>query len=73
MSSVEGTKITLNPVLIEISVTPIFVEDFRLGGYTIYFKEFPDIISQGETQEEALENIKNTVFDVFKYKNTLPE
>lgn len=73
MSSVEGTKITLNPVLIEISVTPIFVEDFRLGGYTVYFKEFPDIISQGETQEEALENIKNTVFDVFKYKNTQPE
>ena len=73
MSSIESTKITWNPVLIEISVTPIFVKDFRSGGYTVYFKEFPNIASEGETQEEALENIKNTVFDVFKYKNTLPE
>jgi predicted RNase H-like HicB family nuclease len=73
MSSIEGTKTTWNPVLVEISLTPIFVEDFRLGGYTVYFKEFPDIISEGETQDEALKNIKNTVFDVFKYKNTLPD
>jgi predicted RNase H-like HicB family nuclease len=63
----------MNTVLITIPVTPIYVEDLKIGGFTVYFKEFPDIVSQGETQEEALENIKNTVFDVFKYKNTQPE
>ena len=73
MSSIESTKITWNPVLVEIPLTPIFVEDLKVGGFTVYFKEFPDIISQGETQKEALENIKNTVYDVFKYKNLLPE
>lgn len=63
----------MNTVLIEIPVTPIYVEDKNLGGYTIYFKEFPNIISEGESKEEALEKLTNTVFDVFKYKNTLPE
>ena len=63
----------MNTVLITIPVTPIYVEDLKIGGFTVYFKEFPDIVSQGETQEEALENIKNTVFDVFTYKNTQPE
>ncbi len=73
MSSIEGTKTTWNPVLVEVSLTPIFIEDFRLGGYSVYFKEFPDIISQGETQEKALQNIKNAVFDVFKHKNNESE
>jgi hypothetical protein len=59
-------------VLITIPVTPIYVEDEKIGGYTIFFKEFPDIISQGETKEDALDNIIRTVHDVFKYKNTLP-
>lgn len=71
--SIESIKITCSPVLVEIPLTPIFVEDSNLGGYTVYFKEFPDIISEGETQEEALQNIKNTVYDVFKYKNLQPE
>jgi len=73
MSSIKSIKIEMNPINIEIPVTPILVEDKVIGGFTVYFKEFPDIISQGETQSEALQNIENTVFDVFKYKNTLPE
>ena len=60
-------------VLITIPVTPIYVEDEKIGGYTIFFKEFPDIMSQGETKEDALDNIIRTVHDVFKYKNTQPE
>jgi hypothetical protein len=57
-------------VLITIPVTPIYVEDEKIGGYTVFFKEFPNIISEGETKEDALDNITRTVHDVFKYKNT---
>jgi hypothetical protein len=73
MSSIKSIKTVMNPIKIEIPVTPILVEDKNVGGFTVYFKEFPDIISEGETIEEALQNIINTTFDVFKYKNTLPE
>ena len=57
-------------VFITIPVTPIYVEDEKIGGYTVFFKEFPNIISEGETKEDALDNIIKTVHDVFKYKNT---
>jgi predicted RNase H-like HicB family nuclease len=60
-------------VLITIPVTPIYVEDKNIGGYTIFFKELSDIVAEGETKEEALQNLENTVHDVFKYKNTQPE
>ena len=61
----------MSTVLITLPVTPIYVEDEKIGGYTVFFKEFPNIISEGETKEDALDNIIRTVHDVFKYKNTL--
>ena len=58
-------------VLITIPVTPIYVEDPNLGGFTIFFKELPNIVSEGETKEKALDNLQKTMHDVFSYKNTL--
>jgi predicted RNase H-like HicB family nuclease len=60
----------MSTVLITLPVTPIYVEDEKIGGYTVFFKEFPNIISEGETKEDALDNIIKTVHDVFKYKKT---
>jgi predicted RNase H-like HicB family nuclease len=73
MSSIRSIKTEMNPIKIEIPVTPILVEDLNVGGFTSYFKEFPEICSQGENMTLALRNLTNTVFDVFKHKNTLPE
>ena len=56
--------------MLTIPVTPIYVEDPQ-GGFTIFFKEFPNVISEGETEEEALDNLQRTMHDVFSYKNTL--
>ena len=56
--------------MLTIPVTPIYVEDPK-GGFTIFFKEFPNVISEGETKEEALDNLQRTMHDVFSYKNTL--
>jgi predicted RNase H-like HicB family nuclease len=47
--------------------TEVYIEDEKLGGYTVYFEDFPNIVSQGETFEEAEQNLWNTLFDVLKY------
>jgi predicted RNase H-like HicB family nuclease len=45
----------------------IYVEDTEAGGYTTFFSEFPEIISEGETVEEAQKNLWNTLFDVLTH------
>ncbi len=49
-------------------LTLILVKD-KSGGYTSFFKQFSNIISQGETEKEAIDNLIKTVYDVFLYKN----
>ncbi len=36
----------------------VVLEKQEEGGYTVYIPSLPGCISQGETKEEALENIK---------------
>ena len=57
--------------MLTIPVTPIYVEDPK-GGFTIFFKEFPNVISEGETKEEALDSLQRTMHDIYSYKSTLP-
>jgi len=45
----------------------IYVKDLKIGGYTGFFKDFPNIITQGETIKETQQNLWNTVYDVLKY------
>jgi hypothetical protein len=45
----------------------IYVEDPKMGGYTGFFKDFPAIVTQGETIKEAQERLWNTTFDTLKY------
>jgi len=44
----------------------IYVLDEKQGGYTAFFKDFQNIIAQGETLDEAQLNLWNTVYDVLK-------
>ncbi len=39
----------------------IVLEKQEEGGYTVYVPELPGCISQGETQKEALDNIKEAM------------
>lgn len=39
----------------------VVLEPAEEGGYTVYCIELPAAISQGETKEEALENIKEAI------------
>jgi len=60
-----------------LPLTLILVEDPKIGGYTAFFKQFPNIIAEGDTDEEATSNLMNTVHDVFdhlaKEESTIPE
>jgi predicted RNase H-like HicB family nuclease len=55
------------------SLVAILVEDPTLGGYTAFFKQFPNIISEGETEDEAIQNLLNAIHDVFSYQSQQPE
>ncbi len=39
----------------------VVLEPQEEGGYTIYVPSLPGCVSQGETAEEALENIKEAI------------
>jgi hypothetical protein len=44
----------------------IYVWDEKLGGYTAFFLDFSNIVTQGETIDEAQKNLWNTVYDILK-------
>lgn len=45
----------------------IFITSKKEGGYTAYFRDFPNIVTQGETVKEARKKLWNTVYDMLKY------
>jgi predicted RNase H-like HicB family nuclease len=45
-------------------MTIIIIEDEVMGGFTSYLKEAPNVIAQGDTLDEARENLAKTMYDV---------
>ena len=43
----------------------ILVED-KLGGYTGFLKELPDVVTEGETIDETQNNLADAVYAVIK-------
>jgi len=39
----------------------IILEPQAEGGYTVFVPELPDVISEGDTKEEAIANIKDAI------------
>jgi len=54
--------------IVNINMTVIMVEDPKVGGFTAFFKQLPNIVAEGENSDEALNNLLNAVNDVFSYK-----
>jgi len=46
----------------------IYVEDPKIGGYTAFFKNFPNIITEGNTRKKARKNLWNALYDILKDK-----
>jgi hypothetical protein len=57
--------------LLKFSLKVIMVEDPKIGGYTAFFKQFPDIIAEGCSEDEVMNNLMNTVHDVFDYQSQI--
>jgi len=57
--------------LSEWTLTLVMVQDPKIGGFTAFFKQFPDIITEGETEGDAVTNLMNTIHDVFKYQSEI--
>lgn len=39
-------------------LTPVYKLDNDSGGYSIYFKEHPNVVSQGSNKKQALQNLE---------------
>ena len=53
----------------KIPLTIIMVKGQKTGGYTAFFKQFPEIIAEGPNNNKAIQNLMNAVYDVFKYRS----
>lgn len=51
-----------------ISLTAILVRDHKTGGYTSFFAQFPNIIAEGDNEEQAEENLFRLVKTVFEHQ-----
>ncbi len=52
----------------------VMVKDPKIGGFTGHLAQFPNIITEGETEDDTLENIMNAFHDIMKHwkKNVIP-
>jgi predicted RNase H-like HicB family nuclease len=51
-----------------IKLDVIMVEDPKIGGFTAFFAQFPNIIAEGESEDEAVTNLNVLVSDVFAHQ-----
>lgn len=49
-------------------LTAVLVKDWNVGGYTSYFVEYPEAIAEGDTEEEAIINLKIIFYDMLKHE-----
>jgi predicted RNase H-like HicB family nuclease len=54
-----------------IELTQVFVQDPKTERFTAFFAQLPNIIAEGDNEDEATMNLLETVQTVFAYqKNT---
>ena len=59
-------KLRMNNDGLNLRLTAMF-EAAREGGYTCHFEELPEVFSEGETIEEARENLFDALQEVTEY------
>jgi predicted RNase H-like HicB family nuclease len=52
----------------KIQLTGVFVQDPLSKGFTAFFAQFPNIIAEGDTEDEATHNLIETVTTVFEHQ-----
>ncbi len=52
----------------EIVITGVLIQDEKSGGYTSYFREFPEAIAEGDSREEAISNLFDALVTMLKFR-----
>ena len=52
----------------ELEFDLIMIEDQKQGGYSGYFKQFPNVFAEGDTEHELITNLFNALHDIFEYE-----
>lgn len=57
-----------------IELQAILIPDKQLGGFTAYFERFPEVIAEGNSEDEAIQNLKDAFFFMLRdlVKSTQP-
>lgn len=53
---------------ITLSLNLILVQNHDENTYTAFFAQFPNIISEGDTSEDAIQGLMTLTQDVFRYQ-----
>ena len=56
-----------------LSLNIVMVEDKKLGGYTAFFKQFPEVVVEGENEKEAMSTLIETLQLVLKHDQVAPK
>ncbi len=54
-----------------LELTGVFVQDPDTSGFTAFFAQLPNIIAEGDTEEEATTNLLNTLRTVFQHQKNV--
>ncbi|MEX6688872.1 hypothetical protein QTN47_15295 [Danxiaibacter flavus] len=55
----------------KFQLTGVFVQDPETKGFTAFFAQLPNIIAEGDTEEEATHNLIHTVQAVFEHQKNI--
>lgn len=55
----------------KFQLTGVFVQDPESKGFTAFFAQLPNIIAEGDTEEDATKNLIHTVQVVFEHQKDI--
>jgi hypothetical protein len=68
VNNISMNKIMKSSELFNLPLTLIMVKDPHFQVFTAFFKQFPEIIAEGQNEDDAAKNLMNAVHDVFQYQ-----
>ena len=68
LSTTPNTRVMETKKTYELEFDLIMIEDQKQGGYSGYFKQFPNVFAEGDTEHELITNLFNALHDIFDYE-----
>jgi predicted RNase H-like HicB family nuclease len=52
----------------KVNITGVLVQDEKTGGFTSYFAELPEVIAEGDTEDEAIKHLFEALQSVLEFR-----